>query len=303
MAGLQSAENPHLPVETVSPGAADAAEPAEVEDEFFDSLALQRWSRPGHGDGPEPPTVVYRKGTSESAPVVILGGIPGEADLAMLERHRVRLVVTCFAQSAVGKGAVFPKDACVRHWVISSPKKRDRDWAELRPLLQPTLEHNSSIFVHCMAGVHRAPVATGIVVSTLKGQSLDQTMKHIGRLRAIEGHKMLGPAKEEFTKWANDKAEGDRLPPNYARVPLQFISADQPKALWHLVPVNFDPQVPKPLCQWKRTQTSFKGQTRLANSVQEALVYDRPFCSSCAKHMPAGALGELENAAVSWRSR
>ena len=303
VAGLQSAENPHLPVETVSPGAADAAEPAEVEDEFFDSLALQRWSRPGHGDGPEPPTVVYRKGTSESAPVVILGGIPGEADLAMLERHRVRLVVTCFAQSAVGKGAVFPKDACIRHWVISSPKKRDRDWAELRPLLQPTLEHNSSIFVHCMAGVHRAPVATGIVVSTLKGQSLDQTMKHIGRLRAIEGHKMLGPAKEEFTKWANDKAEGDRLPPNYARVPLQFISADQPKALWHLVPVNFDPQVPKPLCQWKRTQTSFKGQTSLANSAQEALVYDRPFCSSCAKHMPAGALGELENAAVSWRSR
>ena len=154
-----------------------------------------------------------------------------------------------------------------------------------------------------MAGVHRAPVAAGIIVSTLKGQNLDQTMRHIGRIRASEAHKMLGPSKAEFTKWANDKAEGDRLPPNYARVPLQFISADQPKALWHLVSVGFDPQLPKPLCHWKKTHTSFKGQTNLANSVQEALVYDRPFCSGCAKHMPAGALGELENAAVSWRSR
>jgi hypothetical protein len=90
VAGLQSAENPHLPVETVSPGAADAAEPAEVEDEFFDSLALQRWSRPGHGDGPEPPTVVYRKGTSESAPVVILG------------ESQAKLILPCWRDTGSG---------------------------------------------------------------------------------------------------------------------------------------------------------------------------------------------------------
>ena len=71
---------------------------------------------------------------------------------------------------------------------------------------------------------------------------------------------MLGPAKEEFTKWANDKAEGDRLPPNYARVPLQFISADQPKALWHLVPVNFDPKYPSHSASGKGHRRRSKGR-------------------------------------------
>eukprot|EP00435_Cladocopium_sp_Y103_P036638 s1798_g9.t1 len=298
------ARKPHLPVETAATGEAEAASAVDLNDDYFDALALQRWSRPGHSGSPEPPTVVYRHGTEAEAPVVILGGNPDLQDLGLLENHRVKLVVTCYTKPAAEQGAVFPSNVCIRHWVISSPKRRDRDWAALKPLIRSTLDHGSSILVHCMAGVHRAPVATGIVLAALQGQSLDSTMRHIRRVRAIEDHKMLGPNFENFTKWANDKAEGDSPPCCYARIPVQFISSENTRnALWHLVPYDFDEANPKPLCQWKRKQASFKGLVSLANSVQEALVYDRPFCSNCAQNMPAGALGELENAAVTWRAR
>ena len=63
---------------------------------------------------------------------------------------------------------------------------------------------------------------------------------------------MLGDRYKKFTKWVHDRAEGESLPENFAAIPLRFISAEADKSLWHVVPVDFNSDAPKPGCQWKK---------------------------------------------------
>ena len=44
----------------------------------------------------------------------------------------------------------------------------------------------------------------------------------------------------------------ETLPENFAEIPLRFISAKADKSLWHVVPVDFNSDAPKPGCQWKK---------------------------------------------------
>ena len=113
---------------------------------------------------------------------------------------------------------------------------------------------------------------------------------------------MLGDRYRKFTKWVHDRAEGETFPENSAGIPLRFISAEADKSLWHVVPVDFNSDAPKPVCQWKKRGSFFKSNVCFADSVQEALVHERPFCRNCAQFMPAGALGILEESAVASRT-
>ena len=46
-----------------------------------------------------------------------------------------------------------------------------------------------------------------MILSALKGQLLDESMKHLASVRAIEPHKMLGDRYRKFTKRVHDRAE------------------------------------------------------------------------------------------------
>lgn len=81
-------------------------EPVVADDEYFDNLAKQRWSRVGHASRPEPPTVVYRHGNGA---VVLLGGIPDRAACATLAQHDVKLVISCFNDLCTERGGIIPK--------------------------------------------------------------------------------------------------------------------------------------------------------------------------------------------------
>ena len=143
-------ELPFLPVEEpeLDPG----------DDAYFDELAAKRWRKPGHGDRPEPPAVVHRHHGSGSGPFILLGGIPDDAACEVLKNHNVQLVVTCFKQPATSKGAKFPSGCLIRQFAVSDERIHNQQWTQLKPLVRRTLEHGGSICVHCMAGVHRAPV-------------------------------------------------------------------------------------------------------------------------------------------------
>ena len=115
-----------------------------------------------------------------------------------------------------------------------------------------------------------------MILSALKGQSLDESMKHLASVRAIEHHKMLGDRYRKFTKWVHDRAEGESLPENFAAIPLRFISAEADKSLWHVVPIDFNSDAPNPVCQWKKRESFFKSNVCFADSVQEALCMKGP---------------------------
>ena len=67
-------------------------EPARDEgaDEFYDFLARQRWSRPGHSGRPEPFTAIHQ---GEDLGNMWLGGLPTNADIPFLERQWITLIV------------------------------------------------------------------------------------------------------------------------------------------------------------------------------------------------------------------
>ena len=108
----EAEELPFLPVEepVLEPG----------DDAYFDELAAKRWRRPGHGDRTEPPTVVYRRNGSGSGPFILFGGIPDAAACEVLKNHNVQLIVTCFKQAAVSKGAKFSLLCPMRGFTTSS---------------------------------------------------------------------------------------------------------------------------------------------------------------------------------------
>ena len=66
----------------------------ETDEEFFDRLGLQRWQRPGHGNKPEPPTVVARWPASGRKPVVLLGGLPQPEYADLFRKHSVQMVIS-----------------------------------------------------------------------------------------------------------------------------------------------------------------------------------------------------------------
>ena len=49
-----------------------------TEDDYFDELVKARWRRPGHADGPEPPTVIHCLDTHQGYPAILLGVLPAE---------------------------------------------------------------------------------------------------------------------------------------------------------------------------------------------------------------------------------
>ena len=102
-----------------------------------------------------------------------------------------------------------------------------------------------------------------MILSALKGQSLDESMKHLASVRAIEPHKMLGDRYRKFTKWVHDRAEGESLPENFAAIPLRFISAEADKSLWHVVPVDFNSDAPKPFASGRNGRHSLRATSAL----------------------------------------
>ena len=168
-----------------------------LDDQYFDELATQKWKRPGHSGAAEPPTVIYRHVAGMEAPCIFLGGFPIQENLQFLRDMKVEFIVTCFQERPERKGAVLLPGAYIFNFCIAG-KRRQGSWEALRKLILPALENGESIYVHCMAGVHRAPVAAALILAAVRQLSFDRMVQHIQRLRAIEPHRML---RGELAEW------------------------------------------------------------------------------------------------------
>ena len=218
------------------------------DDQYFDDLASQRWKKPGHSGAPEPPTVIYRHVAGYDAPCIILGGLPVQSDMKFLRDKQVQLVVTCLQEHPEKKGGAVPIGAYVYQFGIAG-KKRNASWEALRKLILPALENGESIYIHCMAGVHRAPVAAALVLAAVRQLPVDRMLQHIQKLRAIEPHKMI---QGDVGEWVYTANVGP-LPGLQVKVTVPFVTAKADGSLMHAVPHDWGPNSPAPACRWRQS--------------------------------------------------
>ena len=276
--------SPHLPI---------------TDDQYFDDLATQRWNRPGHSGSPEPPTVIYRHVPGLEAPCVILGGLPVQSDMGLLRNLKVELVVTCFQEHPEKKGGAVPIGAYVYQFGLAG-KKRNASWEGLRKLILPALENGESIYVHCMAGVHRAPVAAALILAAVRQLPFDRMMQHIQKLRAVEPHKMI---KGDVGEWVYTANIGP-LPGPQVTIPVPFVTSKVDGSLMHAVPKDWDPDSPAPACRWRQSRAGsrgfYSGNIEYVDDVFAAIAYNRPFCQSCALMCPPGVQQVLWENSPTW---
>eukprot|EP00438_Fugacium_kawagutii_P035920 Skav227993 [mRNA] locus=scaffold390:165629:172005:- [translate_table: standard] len=194
-----------------------------LDDDYFNRLAEQRWSRPGHADQPEPPTVVWRGGPE--GPFLIIGGIltsaqAEELQAEELETKNVGLVINCLGPK--DPRGVRPAAACETRFPVGR-QERGKHWPLVRRQVGQALAAQESIFVHCAAGVHRASVATGAILACIQETAPDEALAAIGRVRSVEPEKALRDTG--MRRWLYEEADLSPLPGLAVQLPVQFVAS------------------------------------------------------------------------------
>ena len=100
---------------------------------------------------------------------VYVGGFAGAEDRYGLRNAHVGLVVSVLGRDQ--KHPVVPKG--IRHFRFNCDRFEDRtQWCELVEAMMEELDAGRSVLVHCMAGVHRAPMCAAGALAVLLGISL-----------------------------------------------------------------------------------------------------------------------------------
>eukprot|EP00438_Fugacium_kawagutii_P013541 Skav227876 [mRNA] locus=scaffold2896:234081:235019:+ [translate_table: standard] len=272
-----------LPIKVLDVSAQDAAN-----EEFFNREA-SKWNRPGNSGRPEPATLIHSCGDAK----VWLGGLPRVEDLPWLERNNVTLLASAMDKTAaecrdgVRRGPLQMK-CCVAH----SSSERAEEWAQMKQIAVSTLAVGESVYVHCLAGVHRGPILAAALVGHVYSLDFDKVYDRIQQLRAIDKAGVMSRrgGGETFT-WAR-RACNAAPDPVRLHLPVTWIASERRGALWRVssshLGVGGGGRV-QPACQFKkgRQQNVFKGEVVVADSLTEALLHGRPFCTICRGMVPA----------------
>ena len=88
---------------------------------------------------------------------MLLGGLPQPSYTGTSSPATMLASLSAASGSRSGRSVPTPaNERCTATW--SSPRK-------IKPCILSTLHNGESIYVHCMAGVHRAPCVAGIIVA------------------------------------------------------------------------------------------------------------------------------------------
>ena len=147
---------------------------AVSDSDFFDLLAeLPQGPRKFTKNSPEAPTCVYE---ASSGGRVYVGGFAGAEDRYGLRNAHVGLVVSVLGRDQ--KHPVVPKG--IRHFRFNCDCFEDRtQWCELVEAMMEELDAGRSVLVHCMAGVHRAPMCAAGALAVLLGISLGDAYGYV----------------------------------------------------------------------------------------------------------------------------
>ena len=269
---------PQRPPEPALPPRRSSVETKDeaADDHSFNAAA--RWATPGHSGNPEPPTLLLR-GTDGTGNLW-LGGLPKNAE--WLRQHGVSLVLSAMGKVASESGGV-SRAHFYQHAVPVSHhgQQRDHAWREAKGLAMPTLRAGESVYVHCLAGVHRAPVLAALLLAWVTRRAFNDCYRQVEQLRAVdpEGVKARQGGAAIFA-WAASRAADD-MPQRFPRGPFTFICSRKRGSLWHICKDD------APWCQWRQATSTFKGEVYHSESVEEALGYGRSICRMCKGVLPA----------------
>jgi hypothetical protein len=163
--------------------------------------------KPGHRNGPEPPTLI-----TMGPGKVFLGGIPKKEDAEWFEATNVTLCITCFAKSAASQGGFVPPSVLNMNVEVSHEGRRAQMWSDAWKVIMCTFQAGESVLIHCMGGVHRAPVVAAVAHSKLMQVPLTAAVEHIERLRAVEFakvrmHHSNRGGKQTIMEWAAEESQ------------------------------------------------------------------------------------------------
>ena len=252
----------------------------EANDAAFDAAARERWRRPGHSGAPEPPTLIFLGEAGNGS--IYLGGLP--TDRAWLEAHHIGMSLSAMDKIAadcrggVSAHQVYQVNVPVGH----QGALRDRQLKLVLPIFLATLYSGYSVLVHCMAGVHRAPVLAGLLLAWIRRCSFEEAYSRLEGLRAIDRAGVLSRrGGSDIFKWARNQVH--ITPPALPRYPISFITSTKARSHWHVERDN------APWCRWRQRNAAYRGEVHRARSIHEALAYGRAFCITCKAVLPGNA--------------
>eukprot|EP00435_Cladocopium_sp_Y103_P044163 s845_g12.t1 len=275
-------------------------------DEYFDELARNLPARVQHSGDPAPPTIIHNYKEDRLIPAIILGPLPKASMAMFFKEHNVKMVITAFEESLTSRGGSVPEGVCTFQLPLTH---YDRDkasvlqaWQYIRKSILPTLEAGESVYIHCMAGVHRAPLAAAAITAMLTKTSFDDQLARIGTLRRIEPHKVIKkPSMKMAMWWLRDLANRQTFQSVLIQLPVVLARSDTPTGGWHVLTTRGSGEPPQPSCRWRQSpgnrKAFFTGGVVTAESVEEALVHERRWCRQCIENLPASFQGVLSNSA------
>ena len=276
-------------------------------DAYFDELARNLPATVGHSGNPAPPTIVHTYKENQLLPALILGPLPKASMASFFREHNVKMVISVFEEPLTSRGGSVPDGVCVFQLPITHYDHNKSAvllaWQYIRKALLPTLEARESVYIHCMAGVHRAPLAAAAIKAMLTQTSFDDQLAWIGTVRRIEPHKIINKKSNKLMMgWLRDLANRQTLQSVMVQLPVVLARSDTPTGGWHALTMCGERESPQPSCRWRQApggrKAFFAGKVVTADSVEEALVHERRWCRQCIENLPASFQGVLSNSAI-----
>ena len=223
----------------------------EANDAAFDAAARDRWRRPGHSGAPEPPTLIFLGEAGNGS--IYLGGLP--TDRAWLETHHIGISLSAMDKIAADcRGGVSARQVYQFNVPVGHQGAlRDRQLKSVLPIFLATLYSGYSVLIHCMAGVHRAPVLAGLLLAWIRRCSFEEAYSRLEGLRAIDRAGVLSRrGGSDIFKWA--RSQVNITPPSLPRYPISFIASTKAGSHWHVERDN------APWCRWRQRNAAYRGE-------------------------------------------
>ena len=216
-------------------------------------------------------------------------------------------MITCFEQPLYSKGGAVPQDTLVTQFPITNFSWMEQElkstWNEIVKMLNVTFEADESIYVHCMAGRHRAPLPAGALLGLLTGENFDSALASIRQVRDIQPEKMFRDRRNaQMIGWLRQACNRGRIVPPAVHLAVEFCRSDTSNSVRHVRAPGAEGAPLQPSCKWRQAsqhaKSAFAAQVIVMSDIEAALEQGRKWCQQCVSNLPAGAQGVLRNSLI-----
>ena len=125
---------------------------------------------------------------------------------------------------------MFTQGLAARHCnIVIVPAIRRRRMESINSHVFNTLQAHGSVYVHCMAGVHRAPCMAAVLVGHADGLSSDDALRRIRSLRAVKPDEKVVERQggEATSVWLHRITDSQPRPPVSVAHPLKLLASSR----------------------------------------------------------------------------